>query len=708
MVFTLKVDRSIREYAANSASLLTIDPAVSEKYGLKVGDLVHVSTIHRAIIARVGEPEEEDRDTGLIRLDRFQRQSLKVRLFETVEVNLERERITESVLLQPAVDLTTAAAHHIEHHLKEEMLHSQTPVMKGGLLFIHFHHSVAGTLYKVLEVEGEYGVVGGETVVILDSAPDSFSGEMDLDITFSEIGGLDREIRLVQEIVQLPLQFPSIYRQVGIQPTRGIIFFGPPGTGKTLLARAIANEVNAQFFYINGPEIIGTTYGESEKNIRKIFAEATHHAPSIIFIDEIDVIAPKRGETGSHSDTRVVTQLLSLMDGMTQVDGVIVVATTNRIDALDVALRRPGRFDREIYIGPPDEVGRLRILNIHSREMPLSKSSREYLEELAVNTHGFVGADIMELCREAGLNALRRNVQDLLSGRTLAQLKLEKLRVEPEDFRLARKNCHPSASRETLVVVPNKGFEVVGGRLIKEQLNHLVVYPFTRNTEKTSDKGYHRDGIILSGPSGIGKSLIIKAVAKEAGVNLIFVSGPELFTKWLGESEESLRHVFRLARQLSPCIIFFDQLDALAPRRGRESGSQTSERVVNQLISELDSLEGHQYIISMAATNRIDLVDESLLQPGRFGTNIKMGLPDQETRAEILGVYLHTIDLDDVLEADIQQDLAKKTAGFTGAELRSLVEFCRLELSKKQDETLVDRLDEVINMWKSTRYNRTS
>lgn len=682
MIFELAVDRSLKEYASNSALTVSMDPSVMEKQGLQAGDLIRIATFWRELWARVGPGEEADRGTGLLRLDRLQRQTLKVHIHEKVEISREDAKAVSKVRLQPAVDLSAASSHHIEEHLKEEMVANKTPVTSGAILFMHFHHSVAGTLYKVVDVQGGPGVVTEDTDVILDTAPDGFSNELGLDITFEDLGGLDQEIRLIKELIQLPLQFPSIYRQVGIQPPRGVIFYGPPGTGKTRLARAMANEVNAQFYYINGPDVIGTTYGESEGNLRKMFGEATHHAPSIIFIDEIDVLAPKRGETGSHTDTRLVTQLLSLMDGMNKVDGVVIVATTNRLNSIDAALRRPGRFDRELYIGPPNEEGRLQILQVHTREMPLSEDAKAYLPELAASTHGFVGADLMELCREAGLHGLRRSISDLTSGQSLAKIEPEKIKIERQDFKAARGQCRPSASREPLVLVSNQGFETIGGLLkIKKELVELVVEPLRAPSD--SEESSFRDGILLSGPSGSGKSLLVKALAKEAGVNLISISGPELFSKWLGESEEAVRHVFQLARQLNPCIVFFDQLDAMAPERGKHLGSQTTERVVNQLLAELDSLDNSARIIPIAATNRLDLIDSAVLRPGRFGKKIELPLPKREERKEILNIHLSSLRIREKLALDLIDELAVRTEGMSGAELRSLSEEIRRQVQKQ-------------------------
>lgn len=662
----LTVAPSLREYAAGGASLVSVDPAVMAQHGLKPGDVLRVSTFRREILARLDAPGDDDRGSDHIRLDRFQRQALQARLYGRVELARETERPVKKVRLQPAVDLTSASAHHMEEHLKEELVQQRSPVAVGALLFLHFHHSVAGTLFQVVEVQPGPGVVTEDTDVVLDAAPEGFKGSLALEVTFDELGGLDREIAMVTELVQLPLQFPGIYRQIGIPPVRGVILYGPPGTGKTLLARATANEVEAQFYDINGPEIVGSTYGESEGNLRRIFGEAVHHAPSVIFIDEIDVIAGKRGESGSHADTRLVTQLLSLMDGLNKVDGVVIVATTNRIESLDVALRRPGRFDYELYIGPPDAAGREQILRIHTREMPLDEAARACLASLAADTPGFVGADLMALCREAGMRALRRHRPPTGSP---AQWQPEKLRVQREDLAAARHHIRPSASRATLVAVPDHGFERIGGLVeAKAQLRDCLITPLRAGAALG-------DGVLLHGPSGVGKSSLAKAVAKEAAVNLIVIGGPELFSKWLGESEEAVRHVFKLARELAPCLVFFDQLDALAPVRGRGTGSWTTERVVHQVLAELDDLEQGGSVAVIAATNRLDLVDDALLQPGRFGTLVCVNLPDAGERKEIMELYLD----EHGLGGEALARLASRTEGLGGAQLRALAEFMQRE-----------------------------
>jgi transitional endoplasmic reticulum ATPase len=421
-----------------------------------------------------------------------------------------------------------------------------------------------------------------------------------------------------------------------------------------------------------------------------MFNEAGHHAPSIIFIDELDAMAPKRGETGAHSDTRAVTQLLSLMDGLKRVDSVIVIGTTNRIDAVDPAFRRPGRFDREIFIGPPDAAGRREILEIHSREMPLSDEAQAYLDEIARRTHGFLGADLMELCRDAGLSRLRRSAGNLADHRAAFRIPLEDLRVEREDFETALSQIRPSALRETLISIPDVSWNDIGGLdAVKKRLQETVELPL-RNPQLLTASGLPPHvGALLYGPPGTGKTLLAKALANECGVNFISVDGPELFTKWLGESEEGVRQVFRIARQVAPTVIFFDQLEAIAPVRGAHSGAMTTDRVVSQLLAELDGVEQLSRVIVLGATNRIDLIDPSILRPGRFGVHIEVGLPDAEEREAILRIGLRTAsgvasDIDAIVAAVVPQ-----TERWSGARLRQLCDSAKRAAIKRTNFTKV-------------------
>jgi transitional endoplasmic reticulum ATPase len=640
---------------------------------LHSGDLVIVTSERgRRIPARVGDPIPGDEGKGRVRLDRFLRQALKTRLGQFVEIEpLADAQSARRILLSPAIDVS--AAHHLNEHLRESFASNETPVAAGSVLYATFHGSTGGTTYRVLEAEPGPGVITGETEIeiqyVVEHAPD-------VEITYEDVGGLGREIRLLRELVQLPLTLPHVYRQLGILAPRGIILYGPPGAGKTLLMKAIASEVSARFYYVNGPDIIGTYYGEAEANLRRIFDEAAHHAPSIIFFDEVDAIAPRRGTAGTQADTRLVSQLLALLDGIMQVDGVVAIATTNRVDSIEPALRRPGRFDREIYIGPPDADGRLEILSIHTREMPLTEDGLDFLPTVAARTHGFVGADLVELSREASLSALRRHVPQLGDHLRTLDIDLTGIQVTRRDFEDALGKVRPSAIREALVTIPNVRWDDVGGlRLVKERLEELVILPL-RNLEAHRRMGLApATGILLYGPPGTGKTHLARALAHAVGVNFIAVDGPEIFSQWLGESEEAVRHIFKLARQLAPSIVFIDQLDAIAPRRGTDVSSRTSERVVNQLLAEMDGIEEVSQIVVVGATNRMDLLDSALLRPGRFGIHLEVGLPDRAEREDILRVLMQPMDLES--KQAVIAELARETDGFSAADLAALLQEAR-------------------------------
>ena len=488
-------------------------------------------------------------------------------------------------------------------------------------------------------------------------------------ITYDELGGLKKEVQKIREMVELPMRHPELFEKLGIEAPKGVLLYGPPGTGKTLLAKAVAGETNSHFTAISGPEIMGKYYGESEERLREIFKQAEENTPSIIFIDEIDSIAPKRDEVTGEVEKRIVSQLLTLMDGMKSRGKVVVIAATNRPDSIDPALRRPGRFDREIEIGIPDDEGRLEILQIHTRGMPVDE--KVDLKQFARITHGFVGADLESLSKEAAMKSLRRILPDIdLQQEKISGEILQKIKISEDDFREALKEVRPSALREVLVQIPNVTWDDVGGLdVLKDELKEAVEWPLKHKEAFDYVDVATPKGILLHGPPGTGKTMIAKALAKMTESNFIAVKGPELLSKWVGESEKGVREIFRKARQAAPCIIFFDEIDALVPRRGGGDSSHVSENVVSQILTEIDGLEELNDVLIIGATNRLDIVDEALLRPGRFDRIIEVPKPDAKGRKHILEIHTKKKPLDS--KVDLVK-LVELTDGFTGAELASV------------------------------------
>ncbi len=516
--------------------------------------------------------------------------------------------------------------------------------------------------------EGVVVITERTEVSILDRPVKGFGSMRGTGISYEDVGGLRNEVQRVREMIELPMKHPEVFSKLGIEPPKGVLLHGPPGTGKTLIAKAVANETNANFFSIAGPEVMSKYYGESEQRLREIFEEANRNTPSIIFIDELDSIAPKRGDVTGEVERRVVAQLLAMMDGLKERGQVVVIGATNRVDAIDPALRRPGRFDREIEIGVPDRTDRMEILQIHVRNMPIDESVS--LDDLADRTNGFVGADISALCKEAAMKVLRRHLPEISFDDDIPQEVLDGMSVTVQDFENALKEIEPSAMREVFVEISDVGWQDVGGiGTLRQEIVESVEWPLKR-PEKFEEMGIRPPrGVLLYGPPGTGKTLIARAVAKETKANFISVKGPQLLSKWVGESEKAMREIFKKARQVSPAIIFFDELDAIAPMRGMEEGHRTSERVVNQLLAELDGLETLKDVVVIAATNRPDIIDPALLRSGRFDRLLFVGPPDRAGRFEILKIHTSkTPNGDDVS----LEELAELTESYVGSDLESL------------------------------------
>jgi transitional endoplasmic reticulum ATPase len=626
---------------------------------------------------------------------------LKAYPHEEVTVEKVDLQTAQQVVLVPSVDLSGRSTPALVQELRQLLGDAGTPVRSGMLLYLKLADSLAGMTWEVHDVYGTEGIIRPETAIYVAYGEDHQhaqdtdhqhahgpQGDRVLDTTYEDVGGLSEQIAAVREFVELPLIFPQVYRQLGITPPRGVIFFGAPGTGKTLLARSVANEIHARFFYINGPEIVGTYGGQTEENLRKIFGEASLNPPSIIFIDELDAIAPIRGTTTTLGDTRAVTQLLALMDGLNRAEGVMVIGTTNRIDSIDPALRRAGRFDREVHFATPSAAAREEILRVHTREMSLSDDAIDALPDVARRAYGFVGADLMELSREAGLGTLRRASQAFLLNPSAASYpSSEELVVTRADFETALSQIHPSSLRESLITFPTVQWSDVGGlEHITKRLRDLVERPLKR-PRLFARLGLPTNlGVLLYGPPGTGKTLLAKAIARETGVNFIAVQGPELFSQWLGESEGSVRHVFNVARRASPCIVFFDQLDAIAPRRTAAAASGASQRVVNQLLAELDGMDPLSQVIVVGATNRASAVDPAALRPGRFGVHLHVGLPSDDDRAAILTVHLRGAALDPEADlAELVAQLVPMTTGFSGADLAFMAYRAKLQALDERD-----------------------
>ena len=676
--------------------LAAIDRAAMDEMALENGDYIVLEGKNRAV-ARVWPGYPEDDGQGIVRIDGQLRQEAGIGIDDSVTV--------EKADVKPATSVTVALPQNlrvrgnvgpmIRNNLSgQAVTQGQTVPVSFGLGPLS---SMSGQKIPLRIAE----TAPSGTVVITDSTEIQVSekpaeqireGEgatspESPDVTYEDIGGLDDELEQVREMIELPMRHPELFQQLGIEPPKGVLLHGPPGTGKTLMAKAVANEIDAYFTTISGPEIMSKYYGESEEQLREVFEEAEENSPAIVFIDEIDSIAPKRGETQGDVERRVVAQLLSLMDGLEERGQVIVIGATNRVDAIDPALRRGGRFDREIEIGVPDKEGRKEILQVHTRGMPLSEEID--IDSYAENTHGFVGADLASLTKESAMNALRRIRPELdLESEEIDAEVLERLEISDDDVKDAMKGIEPSALREVFVEVPDVTWDSVGGlEDTKERLRETIQWPLEYGSVFEAMDLNAAKGVLLYGPPGTGKTLLAKAVANEAQSNFISVKGPELLNKFVGESEKGVREVFAKARENAPTVVFFDEIDSIAGERGGgQTDSGVGERVVSQLLTELDGIEEMEDVVVVATTNRPDLIDSALLRPGRLDRHVHVPVPDEEARRAIFAVHTRDKPLADGVDLN---SLARRTDGYVGADIEAV---CR-EASMAATREFINSVD---------------
>jgi len=658
-------------------NIITLDRKTKEELGVTSGDIVEIRG-SQSTAAVIWPARQEDEGKGIIRMDNLIRRNAGVALGDKVSVRKAEFSEAKRVVLAPTQDVRIIASGY-DRILKKNFI--GRPLNKGDQVLISVFGS--GFIYQVIDTNprGIVKVTDFTQFVLKEELVNDALRSIPR-ISYEDIGGLDEQIQKVREMIELPMKHPEIFRRLGINPPKGVLLYGPPGTGKTLLAKAVANETKAHFIAISSPSIMSKFVGEAEERIREVFKEAEKNAPSIIFFDEIDAIAPKRDEVVGEVERRVVAQILSAMDGTEARGQVIVIGATNRLNSIDEALRRPGRFDREIYIGVPSKKGRLDILRIHTRGMPLAKNVD--LDYFASVTHGFVGADLEVLAKEAAMKALRRYFPKInLEEQTIPEDVIESLEVKKEDFLEALKDVQPSALREVAIEVPNVKWSDIGGLDdLKNELKQAIEWPL-KNPDAFQKLGIKPPtGVLLYGPPGCGKTTIAKAIATESAANFISIKGPQLISMWVGESEKGIRKVFQRARQVSPVVVFFDDIDSIAARYGINTNAGVNERMVNQLLTELDGIEELKGVVFVAATNRPDLIDPALMRPGRIDKLIKVPAPDESARLAILKIHSRNVPLSKSVSLE---ELASKTEGYSGADLEGLIREAALFAMKEAD-----------------------
>ena len=670
----LKIDEIPQQHVGRGRAI--VDPKIIEDAKWSTGQILEL-TYNKKSHVKLWPGSPEEYGAGIVKIDGITRQNIGAGIGDKIKIKAVEATDAKQIVLSPTEKIQAEG-------LQEYMVHNYLNHVFTTGDTISLNTQMGGKVqFIVTSTEPSKPVIVTEqTVFKLGSMTKAVDSTIPR-ITYDDLGGLKNEVQKIREMVELPMRHPELFEKIGVEAPKGVLLYGPPGTGKTLLAKAVAGETNANFTSLSGPEIMGKYYGESEERIRDIFKQAEENSPSIVFIDEIDSIAPKREEVTGEVEKRIVSQLLTLMDGMKSRGKVVVIAATNRPDSIDPALRRPGRFDREIEIGIPDEEGRQDILAIHTRGMPIDEEVN--LEDIAKITHGFVGADLEILAKEAAMRSLRKILPDIdLDQEKISSEILQKIKVTEDDFRDALKEVKPSALREVLVEIPNVTWDDVGGlEELKEELKETVEWPIKHKEAYDFVDVTAPKGVLLYGPPGTGKTLIAKALAKTTESNFISIKGPELLSKWVGESEKGVREIFRKARQAAPCIIFFDEIDALAPRRSGGDSSHVSESVVSQILTEIDGLEELHDVLIVGATNRLDIVDDVLLRPGRFDRIIRVPNPDAKSREKIFKIHTRKKPL----ASDINlSEIVDRTEGFSGAEIESIANRAAITALKRHVE----------------------